>query len=81
MLPDDPLILDFEKEARKLEATLEGWCYANSVHPVVMFSAMMSLAMRAAMKAGMTRTETQDAIEKWWTIRESTGYRLSSKGT
>ena len=78
MLPDDPLILDFEKEARKLEATLEGWCYANDVHPVVMFSALMSLAMRAAMKAGMTRTETQDAIEKWWTIRESRGYRLQS---
>lgn len=76
MLPDDPLILDFEKEARKFEAMLEGYCYANDVHPVVMFSALMSLAMRSAMKAGMTRTETQDAIEKWWTIREARGYRL-----
>ena len=78
MLPDDPLILDFEKEARKLEATLEGWCYANNVNPVVMFSAFMSLAMRAAMKAGMTRTETQDAIEMWWTIREGLNYVLRS---
>jgi hypothetical protein len=79
LLPDDPLVMDFEKEARKFEATLEGYCYANDIHPIIMFSAFMSLAMRAAMKAGMSRTETQDAIDKWWTIRESKGYRLQSR--
>ena len=77
MLPNDPLILDFEAASRKLEATLEGWFYANDIHPVVMFSACMSLAMRASMKAGMNRTEVQDAIEKWWLLRTSAHYRLA----
>lgn len=78
MLPEDPLILDFEKEARKLEANLEAYCYQNDIHPVVMFSAFMSLSMRAAMKAGMKKTEVHDSVDKWWVLREGANYRLKS---